>query len=61
MILCSRARCGCMASALLYIDSLLDIPIFIFKELKKGYIPSLKKGNEIWAEKCESHKVEVEN
>ena len=64
MILCSRAKCGCMASALLCGDGPHDeitqknIDEFTKTESEEGNIVAWEDRKLVWAERCFSHEEE---
>lgn len=64
MILCSRAKCGCLASALLSGDgprgeiTEKDIKEFTLEEEQEGHIVKWEDRKFVWAERCEQHERE---
>lgn len=54
-ILCSRAKCGCLASALLADINKKGIKEFTKAEEKQGRIVAWEDRKYVWAERCEDH------
>ena len=57
-ILCSRLKCGCLASALLY-DIPSEVARFYRDERAKGREVDWEERKEVWAEKCPTHEEEA--
>ena len=56
MILCSREKCGCMASALLCdYDVPSEVRRFIRDEEAQGRIVAWEKRDTVYAERCQIH------
>ncbi len=64
MILCSRARCGCLASSLLSGDSPngeltdKDIAEFSINELKEDHVIAYENRLYVFCERCPQHEKE---
>ena len=62
MILCSRLKCGCMASAHLgRPETDQDIMEFALEELKAGRVVQFEDRPQVWAEKCQQHEIKQES
>ena len=58
MILCSRKKCGCMASALLSRNPTnADIAEFVANESFKGHIIRWENRQLVWCERCFRHEL----